>query len=304
MEHQTINAYGNGYKKAETGYDSLLQHEFAHEWFGNQLTNVDWDDMWLHEGFGSYMQPLYLQWLRGDMEHMAELMQRRAKITNKFPIVSGRSMEEGEVYDAKRGPGGDIYVKAALMLHTLRGLIGDDAFFRATRELVYGTATPRPGNFKPRYASTDDFIAIVNRTSGKDLRWFFDTYLRYAALPELLATRDADGLSLRWKTTGDRPFPMPVQVRVGDALVDVPMTGGRGRLELPPGASYTLDPHSRRAARIAAHRGVPERHRGACQGGGGERQGAGRKEALGLSGATAARPPRHVPRAGRWRSRR
>ena len=69
MEHQTINAYGNEYKKSEYGYDWLLQHEFAHEWFGNQLTNKNWDDMWLHEGFGTYMQPLYMQWLRGDMEY-------------------------------------------------------------------------------------------------------------------------------------------------------------------------------------------------------------------------------------------
>ena len=66
MEHQTINAYGNGYRKDVYGFDWLLQHEFSHEWFGNQVTNADWDDMWLHEGFGSYMQPLYLQWLRGD----------------------------------------------------------------------------------------------------------------------------------------------------------------------------------------------------------------------------------------------
>ncbi|WP_242007631.1 M1 family metallopeptidase, partial [Luteimonas cucumeris] len=61
MEHQSINAYGNEYAKDEFGYDELLQHEFAHEWFGNQLTNTSWDDMWLHEGYGSYMQPLYLQ---------------------------------------------------------------------------------------------------------------------------------------------------------------------------------------------------------------------------------------------------
>ena len=61
MEHQTINAYGNGYAKDGYGFDWLLQHEFAHEWFGNQVTNANWDDMWLHEGFGTYMQPLYSQ---------------------------------------------------------------------------------------------------------------------------------------------------------------------------------------------------------------------------------------------------
>ncbi|HRG15661.1 MAG TPA: M1 family metallopeptidase, partial [Pseudomonadota bacterium] len=66
MEHQTINAYGNEYRLDEYGFDWLLQHEFAHEWFGNQVTNADWDDMWLHEGYGAYMQPLYSQWLHGD----------------------------------------------------------------------------------------------------------------------------------------------------------------------------------------------------------------------------------------------
>ncbi len=245
MEHQTINAYGNEYKKAEAGYDWLLQHEFAHEWFGNQLTNVDWDDLWLHEGFGSYMQPLYLQWLRGDMEYMAALMKMRATLMNEYPVVSGRGMTEHDVSKKERGPGNDVYFKGALMLHTLRGLIGDDAFFRATREIVYGTDKPAPGTFKPRYASTNDFIGIVNRITGKDYGWFFDVYLRSPQLPELLATRDAKGLALRWKTQGDKPFPMPVQVRVGERDVDVAMIGGRGHVDLPAGASYTLDPHSK-----------------------------------------------------------
>ncbi|HOU65096.1 MAG TPA: M1 family metallopeptidase, partial [Thermomonas sp.] len=245
MEHQTINAYGNGYKKDEYGYDWLLQHEFAHEWFGNQLTHVDWEDFWLHEGFGSYMQPLYAQWLRGDMAYMAALMKQRAALANKYPVISGRGLPENEVYAAGQGPGNDTYYKGSLMLHTLRGQIGDAAFFRAIRELVYGTATPQPGNFKPRHASTSDFIAIVSRITGKDYRWFFDGYLRHAALPDLQATRDADGLSLRWKTGGEAPFPLPVQVRVGDRVVDVAMTDGRGHVDLPAGATYTLDPHSR-----------------------------------------------------------
>ena len=245
MEHQTINAYGNDYKKAETGYDWLLQHEFAHEWFGNQLTNVDWDDFWLHEGYGTYMQPLYLQWLRGDMEYMAALMKMRATLMLRHPVVAGRSMVEKDVSSADRGPGNDVYYKGALMLHTLRGLVGDEAFFRATRELVYGTDAPKPGNFRPRYASTSDYVALVSRITGKDYGWFFDVYLRSVKLPELVATRDPGGLELRWKTEGDKPFPMPVQVRAGDRVVEVPMTDGRGRITLAAGESFTLDPHSK-----------------------------------------------------------
>jgi len=248
MEHQTINAYGNDYKKDKYGYDWLLQHEFSHEWFGNQLTNADWDDMWLHEGFGSYMQPLYLQFLRGQMDYHAALLDQRAALTNNVPIVLGRTRTEEAVYNREQGSGLDIYYKGSLMLHTLRGLIGDAAFFDSIRQLVYGTSTPRPGNFKPRYGTTREYIDIVNRITGKDYGWFFDVYLYKAALPELIAERDATGLALRWKVPDDLPFPMPVQVRLGGndgKVVDVPMRGGQGHVDLPADMPYTLDPDSR-----------------------------------------------------------
>lgn len=245
MEHQTINAYGNDYAKDAYGYDWLLQHELAHEWFGNQLTNVDWDDMWLHEGFGSYMQPLYSQWLHGDMEYLARLNTQRASLQNKFPIVSGRPMSEDQVYDAKIGPGGDIYAKGSNILHTLRALIGDEAFFKAVRLTVYGRVDPTPGNFAPRYATTEDFVHAVNDATGKDYRWFFDIYLREAAPPDLLESREGDDLVLRWKTPSDKPFPMPVEVRVGDRVITLPMTGGGGRVAVGSIAPVIVDPASK-----------------------------------------------------------
>ncbi|WP_323144481.1 M1 family metallopeptidase [Massilia phyllosphaerae] len=246
MEHQTINAYGNGYAKTPYGYDDLLQHEFAHEWFGNQLTNADWDDMWLHEGLGSYMQPLYMQSLRGDQEYFAALLQQRAAIRNKAPIVSGKPRREEDVYVIERGgPGQDIYNKGSLVMHTLRGLIGDDAFFRTVREAVYGTSDPRPGNFTPRYGTTPEFMAIARRVNGRDLNWFFQAYLYQAALPDLQATRSGDTLQLAWKTEKNTPFPMPVEVRVGQRVVSLPMTDGRGSVAIGKGESWTLDPHSK-----------------------------------------------------------
>jgi aminopeptidase N len=246
MEHQTINAYGNGYAKTPYGYDDLLQHEFAHEWFGNQLTNAGWDDMWLHEGLGTYMQPLYAQYLHGDRDYFATLMQQRALIENKAPLVSGKHKTEEDVYDAKRGgPGSDIYWKGSLVMHTLRGLLGDDAFFRVLRELVYGTDHPLPGQFAPRYAGTRDFVAIVNRVAGRDLDWFFQAYFYQAALPELVETRDHSTLRLAWKTEKGTPFPMPVEVRVGAQVVALPMADGQGSVTVPEGATVTLDPHAR-----------------------------------------------------------
>jgi aminopeptidase N len=246
MEHQTINAYGNGYVKSPYGYDWLLHHELSHEWFGNQMTNADWDDMWLHEGFGSYMQPLYLQSLRGEMEFQAELFNQRKALTNKAPVVSGKTQRIQDVYEAERGgPGHDIYAKGSLILHTLRNLIGDDAFFRATRRMVYGTDTPVPGQFQPRWSSTREFIGIANDVSGRDLQWFFNAYLYHAALPELIETRDGDTLRLSWKTSDGGAFPMPLEVRVNDRIEKLPMADGHGELTLPARALVTIDPYSR-----------------------------------------------------------
>ncbi|WP_158881417.1 M1 family metallopeptidase [Rhodanobacter sp. L36] len=245
MEHQTLNAYGNGYPKNEYGFDWLLQHEFSHEWFGNQVTNTNWDDMWLHEGFGTYMQPLYGQYLHGDMDYFAMLHTERMSLKNQFPLVSGRSQEEHEVYDEGRGPANDIYDKGSLMLHTLRQLIGDEAFFESTRRLVYGRPDPQPGNFKPRYANTHDYIAIVNQVTGRDLQWFFNVYLYDAALPKLQEMRDGDTLRLKWITGHNEPFSMPVEVQVGYTTKTVPMTHGEGMLQVPAGSLLIVDPLSK-----------------------------------------------------------
>jgi aminopeptidase N len=145
-------------RKDVFGYDWLFQHELSHEWFGNQVTNVDWDDMWIHEGLGSYMQPLFSQWLHGDMEYMTRLNAQRVSSKNQFPIVSGKVMTEDQVYKPEGGPANDIYAKGSNVMHTLRATIGDEAFFKAVRTLVYGRPDPKPGNFAPRYATTKEFI--------------------------------------------------------------------------------------------------------------------------------------------------
>ena len=250
MEHQTINAYGNGYRLDGKGYDWLLHHELAHEWFGNQMTNANADDMWLHEGLGSYMQPLYLRWLHGDRYFQAELLDQRNGLINRFPVVSGVPKSEDEVYKGDVGPGLDIYNKGSLIAHSLRLLIGDEAFFRSVTRLVYGRPDPRPGNFAPRYATTNEFLAIVNEESGQDLNWFFRGYLYNAALPDLRQTREGDTLRLEWVTGDGGVFPMPVEIEIDGRLTTVPMTGGRGQITVPAGAHILIDPESKVLRRL------------------------------------------------------
>lgn len=245
MEHQTINAYGNDYKKDGSGFDWLLQHEFAHEWFGNQMTNANWDDMWLHEAFATYMQPLYSWSINGDMGYYAWMQKMRLALHDRFPIVSGKSQTEAQVYDDDHGPGLDIYDKGALTLHSLRGLIGDRDFFESLRMLVYGRPDPKPGNFAPHYASSQDFIRIVNQVSGRDLSWFFNVYLYQAKLPALDEQRVGNTLTLRWRAPHDLPFPMPVEVQVDGTVHTLPMTHGEGSLDVPADALVVIDPHSK-----------------------------------------------------------
>ncbi|MEO7068317.1 MAG: M1 family metallopeptidase [Rhodanobacter sp.] len=244
MEHQTINAYGNHYAKDGSGFDWLLQHEFSHEWFGNQMTNANWNDMWLHESFATYMQPLYAQYLDGDAEYFSWMHRLRMMIRDRYPIVSGHNKTEEQVYDASNGPGQDIYNKGALMLQTLRHLIGDPAFYGSIRQLVYGRPDPKPGNFTPQYATTHGYIDIVDKITSRKLDWFFNVYLYQAALPKLDEQRNGDTLTLRWQVPHNLPFPMPVEVQVNDTLETVAMTNGTGTLTVPANALVTIDPHS------------------------------------------------------------
>lgn len=145
--------------------------------------------------------------------------------------------------DKDAGWGSDIYWKGSWIAHTLRGLIGDHAFFAALRRVTYGRDDPRPGNFVPVFRSTEDFRREVETASGQNMGWFFDAYLRQGPLPRLTATRSGSRLDLVWSTSGAAPFPMPVEVRVGARTRRVAMANGRGSVQLgtDPG-DYTIDP--------------------------------------------------------------
>ena len=104
---------------------------------------------------------------------------------------------------------------------------------------------PKPGNFRPLYRTTPEFIGFVNQTTGGDYRWFFDVYLYQAALPELVQTRQGDMLTLAWTAPGGKPFPLPVEVSVDGVVTRLAMAGGRDTLAVPAGAHVVVDPMSR-----------------------------------------------------------
>jgi aminopeptidase N len=241
MEHQTINAYGKGYKRDINGYDWLMQHELSHEWFGNLVTHKRLNDAWIHEGFAQYMQPAYARWRFGEAAYHHAMYARYLPLKNCAPVVLAGEPSAQDAFSS------DIYGKGAWTLHTLRWLVGDEAFWRATRRLLYDTATPwsLPYPLTTRYRSTEDFIAIVNQESGRDWTWLFDVYLREAALPELLSEQTPTQLTLRWKVPANKPFPMPVPVAVNGNLHLLDLSGGSATLALHAGDHVQLDPEMR-----------------------------------------------------------
>jgi aminopeptidase N len=222
-----------------------MNHSFSHEWFANQLSVANYDDLWLHEGLGSYAQPLLAEYLGGEIDYMAQLKNQRAGIRNEQPLVTGRERPEKEVYADPTGPRGDIYPKGSWAAHTLRQLIGDDAFFKSIRILVYGRPDPLPGNFTPQFGTTQGFLKIVNEVTGKDYKWFFDVYFYRAALPKAVVTRENGMLKVRWQVPDNLPFPMPLDMRVDGKIVTLPMTDGIGETPAGERAAVTIDPRSR-----------------------------------------------------------
>jgi aminopeptidase N len=242
MEHQSLVAYGADFEDNKFGFDSLLLHETAHEWWGNKITARDWADFWIHEGFGTYAEGVYVNDTLGVERYLEYAKRWRRHLGNKKPIVQGKDVTAGDAYI------GDIYSKGALVLHSLRYLVGDEMFFA----LLHDYAND------PRYAykltATTDFSHLVEERLGRPIPWFWERYLYQANLPTYRVTRSAGGtaeraapeaageierVTLEWLEPG---FAMPLPVKVGDEIRRVEMTGGRAELSVAPGTAIEVDP--------------------------------------------------------------
>lgn len=249
MEHQTIIAYGANFSNTsmtrgnDLGFDALHHHEAAHEWWGNLLTNASWEDMWLHEGFGSYMQPLYRERLQGPQAYATAMMQQRRGIGNRKAMAPDSVLSAQEIYDGR-----DIYSKGSWVLHTLRFLVGDETFFEILRRQAY----PDPASeavtdgSQVRFGTTRDFARLASGRAGQDLTWFFNVYARQPHLPQVESIREGNRLTLRWQVADtDLPFPMPLEIEIDGKRQRVDMPGGAAVITVAESAVVTIDPDNR-----------------------------------------------------------
>jgi aminopeptidase N len=209
MEHQTAVAYGNHFENGYYGrdwtgvgispkFDFIIIHESGHEWFGNAVTAADTSDMWIHEGWTTYMESLFVEYQWGKPDAIRYLNGLRSHVHNMEPIITARG--------TNTEPTEDQYFKGALMLNTLRSVIDDDAKWFADIHDFYQ-------HFKYQNIMTEDVEAWWNQRTGMNLTPFFDQYLRHANLPVLELKFDpAQGtVSYRWQAD-ESAFAMPIKV--------------------------------------------------------------------------------------------
>ncbi len=211
MEHQSAVAYGNDFMQGYHGtdlsgtgwglkWDFIIIHESAHEWWGNSVTSKDIADMWVHEGFTTYAEALYVQCRFGKKAGAEYVRGLRQHILNNRPII-------GE-YAVNYAGSGDMYSKASNMLHTVRQIINNDSTFRAIlrgiqQKFYHQTVTSQ---------RIEDYIISQ---SGKDLDDLFDQYLRETEIPVFKYYIKKGRLHYKWANVIPH-FDMPVEVRIDE----------------------------------------------------------------------------------------
>ncbi|MGA2363722.1 MAG: M1 family aminopeptidase [Candidatus Aminicenantales bacterium] len=195
-------------EKGEPDFSAIgiVSHELAHQWWGDLITLRSWAHTWLNESFGTYSEYLYCRYEKGDDEGSVNLQDkldaylREAKTRYIRPIVSDRYDKPGDMFDAH------TYPKGARVLHMLRSLLGDEAFFKTLSHFLH------------RYAfdavDTADFIRSVKTVTGQNLDWFFDQWLFKPGHPvfEVKSEWDAAAKVVRLKVTQVQDFSKGVPV--------------------------------------------------------------------------------------------
>ncbi|MBT3418360.1 MAG: M1 family metallopeptidase [Flavobacteriales bacterium] len=208
MEHQSAIAYGNDYLPGYHGslgysggleFDYIIIHETGHEWWGNSITTNDIADMWIHEGFCTYSEALYVECMYGYNQMLEYVNNQKRFIRNKSPIVG--------CYHVNHQGSGDMYQKASVMLHTLRTLIEDD-------ELWFSIIRDISDKFKYKTINASDIMTFIMQRTEKDLTVFFSQYLNNSDLPEFQyqLIKEGRNTTIKYRWEAIEGFDMPLLI--------------------------------------------------------------------------------------------
>ncbi len=214
MEHQSAVAYGNKYKKGYMGFDLsgtgvgmffdyITIHETGHEWFGNSITSTDIADMWIHEGFTTYSETVFIECIKGYDDAMKYVNGQAKNIRNDRPIIGQ--------YGVNNEGSGDMYYKGSLLLNTIRHIIADDEKWWS---MLYNYSE----TFKKKIITSDTVIDYFNKASGMDLTPVFRQYLYTNQMPIFVYKVKGDNLYYYWENVIE-DFNMPIDIGFEDKKI-------------------------------------------------------------------------------------
>jgi aminopeptidase N len=212
MEHASEVFYGQT-SIGNRPQSSLVWHEISHQWFGDSVTEKDWDDAWLSEGFATYFAFLAQEHFEGRDAFVASMKRSRTAILALEKRPSPEAVIHDNLPEIAEGhsPAGIVYQKGGWTLHMLRGQMGNDKFWAGIREYY---RRYRNGN-----ASTADFQQVMEEALGADLGWFFQQWLYRTGSPAVEGTWTYDAeskkieLDLTQTQAGD-VYRLPLDVSV------------------------------------------------------------------------------------------
>lgn len=198
------------------GIVDTVAHEIAHQWFGDSVTEATWSDLWLSEGFATYFAGLFIERYEG-VAAFRDYMKRKSDTYLTYEKERRAPIFDPDTEDLNKLLNANNYEKGAWVLHMLRSMLGDDAFFRGIS--AYYAA------HKNATATTEDLRAALEKAAGVSLRDFFARWVYGSGHPRYEATwkwqpRGKGGvliISLRQRQTDDAfPNPFPVEVQMKD----------------------------------------------------------------------------------------
>jgi aminopeptidase N len=199
--------------------ENLVSHELAHSWFGNLVTTKDWTNLWLNEGFATFMEASFKESQYGRDAYLEEMQENARQYFSEDPGKYRRPL----VYDRYRVPvdlfDNTLYKKGALVVRMLRETVGDRVFWKALNIYL--------NRHKYQSVVTADLQRVFEQTSGQRLDWFFDQWVYKAGYPELRVRsiyNPATGqltLDIRQTQQPDPTTPavfrLPVEIELADA---------------------------------------------------------------------------------------
>jgi aminopeptidase N len=212
MESATAIFYGQDLLTGERGQPRLrniIIHEIAHQWWGNAVTESDWNDVWLSEGFATYFTLLFREHAYGRDDFVRGLEESRREVLEFHGKEPSYRIVHENLDDMSKVTTRQTYEKGAFVLHMLRGLVGDGAFWRGVRAYYE--------EFRNRNATTDDFRRKMEEASGRGLARFFRQWLYRGGIPRVEGgwryTGSALEIDLR-QAQEKEPFELAIPVSI------------------------------------------------------------------------------------------